>query len=171
MTSTQAAAQQLAIAIAHFRNAEREAERSLRALDAAPATSRRRRFPLIAALVVAVLATLVGTGSPAMAETPAEWTGSTQPGSIVIEYGEVPDVTWDRLIAMGFAGDPTDGREALYLPSDIVMVEYGTVSDAMWGDLLAMGYTGIASDQLEALYVPAAIAQATCATDSDCYEA
>ncbi|WP_372672969.1 hypothetical protein [Amycolatopsis kentuckyensis] len=33
-----------------------------------------------------------------------------------VEYGSVPQSTWDSLYAAGWRGDPTDGREALYPP-------------------------------------------------------
>ncbi|KAA9155552.1 hypothetical protein FPZ12_029595 [Amycolatopsis acidicola] len=38
-------------------------------------------------------------------------------GRFSVDYGTVSDATWNQLLAAGWKGDPTDGKEALYAPT------------------------------------------------------
>lgn len=46
----------------------------------------------------------------------------------VVDMGTVPDPVWQRLLQLGYHGDPGDHREAIYVPRTVlaqVLAEYG----------------------------------------------
>jgi hypothetical protein len=91
-----------------------------------------RTFALIA-LAAALLAAAIAPAAMASADTPAASpvAGATaEPQLLTVDAEAAPAPLVDALLAAGFRGDPTDKREALYIP-------VGTAVDVPGGMYLA----------------------------------
>lgn len=114
-----------------------------------------------AAAVLAIFAAPFATIGTAHADTPA------QPSTAyVVTDDAASQRVADCLTWLGWTGDPTDGREAVYAPSFVVaecsiaplgMVPVSTddVTPAVWSELIAIGYHGDPTDHTDdVVFVP-----------------
>lgn len=60
------------------------------------------------------------TSSKKSSSSSSKLTSPNKPGMVGVTPDQISDAQWNKLLAMGYTGDPNDGKEALYVPPAVL---------------------------------------------------